>query len=79
MNRQNKLRTLLLALAILVATAAAAQAATKIHWYGQSAFGMPPALALTVFPAEGSRGHAGLPPVPRIHRDRITPPAGREP
>lgn len=34
----SKLRTVLLALAMLAATAAVAQAATKIHWYGQSAF-----------------------------------------
>jgi L-ascorbate metabolism protein UlaG (beta-lactamase superfamily) len=36
----HKLRTALLALAMLAATAAVAQAATKIHWYGQSAFGI---------------------------------------
>lgn len=34
----NKLRAVLLALAMLAMTATAAQAATKIHWYGQSAF-----------------------------------------
>lgn len=34
----NKLRTFLLALAMLAVTASAAQAATTIHWYGQSAF-----------------------------------------
>jgi L-ascorbate metabolism protein UlaG (beta-lactamase superfamily) len=33
-----KLRTALLALAMLAVTATAAQAATKIHWYGQAAF-----------------------------------------
>jgi L-ascorbate metabolism protein UlaG (beta-lactamase superfamily) len=38
MLHMNKLRTVLLALAMLVATATVAQAATKIHWYGQSAF-----------------------------------------
>ena len=34
----NKLRTALLALAMLAVTATVAQAATKIHWYGQAAF-----------------------------------------
>src|SRR5487761_2625285 len=33
-----KLRSALLALAMLAMTATVAQAATKIHWYGQSAF-----------------------------------------
>ena len=33
-----KLRTALLALAMLAVTATVAQAATKIHWYGQAAF-----------------------------------------
>ena len=33
-----KLRSALLALAMLAMTATAAQAATKIHWYGQAAF-----------------------------------------
>ena len=33
-----RLRTALLALAILAVTATVAQAATKIHWYGQAAF-----------------------------------------
>ena len=33
-----KLRTALLALALLAVTATVAQAATKIHWYGQAAF-----------------------------------------
>lgn len=34
----NKLRTVILVMAVLAATATVAQAATKIHWYGQSAF-----------------------------------------
>ena len=38
MLHMNKLRTVLLVLAVLAATATVAQAATKIHWYGQSAF-----------------------------------------
>lgn len=38
MMHMNKLRTVLLALAMLAVTATVAQAATKIHWYGQSAF-----------------------------------------
>ncbi len=33
-----KLRTVLLALAMLAVTASVAQAATKLHWYGQAAF-----------------------------------------
>lgn len=40
MMHRRTLRTLLLALVMLVATAAVAQAATKIRWYGQSAFGI---------------------------------------
>ncbi|MGP1678788.1 MAG: metal-dependent hydrolase [Burkholderiales bacterium] len=38
MQYVNKLRTVLLALAMLALTATAVQAATKIHWYGQAAF-----------------------------------------
>jgi L-ascorbate metabolism protein UlaG (beta-lactamase superfamily) len=38
MRHLRKLRTALLALAMLAVTATVAQAATKIHWYGQAAF-----------------------------------------
>ncbi|MBE0620781.1 MAG: metal-dependent hydrolase [Burkholderiales bacterium] len=38
MQFANKLRTVLLALAMLAMTATVAQAATKIHWYGQAAY-----------------------------------------
>jgi hypothetical protein len=38
MLHMNKLRTVLLALAMLAATSTVAQAATKIHLYGQTAF-----------------------------------------
>lgn len=38
MSHPNTLRTALLALVLLAVTATVAQAATKIHWYGQAAF-----------------------------------------
>ncbi|MFA5913012.1 MAG: metal-dependent hydrolase [Burkholderiales bacterium] len=38
MRYLNKLRTVFFALAMLALTATVAQAATKIHWYGQAAF-----------------------------------------